>query len=75
MLREQNRVKAFENRVPRRMFGSKREEIKRGLRKLHKEELHKPHFSPHIFTIMKSRRMRWVWYVACMTISGIYTGF
>jgi hypothetical protein len=53
MLREQHRVKAFENRVPRRIFGPKREEIKRGSKKIHKEELHKPHFSPYIFRVIK----------------------
>jgi hypothetical protein len=40
ILREENRLRAFENRALRRMFGSKREEVTGGWRKLHEEELH-----------------------------------
>jgi hypothetical protein len=44
----------------------KREDVAGGLRKLHNEELHNLHVSPHIIKVMESRRMRWVGYVACM---------
>jgi hypothetical protein len=73
MLRVQHRVKAFEMRVPKRIFGPKRDEIKRDLRKLYNEELHKLHFSSH--RVIKSRRMRRVGHVARMTIRGISAGF
>jgi hypothetical protein len=54
----------FENRVLRRIFGPKRDEVTGGWRKLHKEELHDLHSSPNIIRITKSRRMRWTGQVA-----------
>jgi hypothetical protein len=62
-LREEHRLRAFENRVLRRLFGPKRDEVTEGQRKLHNEELHDLYSSPSIIRIMKSRRMRWVGYV------------
>jgi hypothetical protein len=56
----------FENRVLRRMFGPKRDEVIGGWRKLHSEELHNLYCSPSIIRIIKSRRMRWAGYVARM---------
>jgi hypothetical protein len=56
----------FENRVLRRIFGPKRDEIIGGWRKLHYEELHNLYSSPNIIIMTKSRRIRWVWLVACM---------
>jgi hypothetical protein len=56
----------FENRVLRRIFGPKRDGVMGGWRKLHNEELHNLYFSPSIIRIIKSRRMRWVGYVARM---------
>jgi hypothetical protein len=53
------RLRAFENRVLRRIFGPKRDEETRGWGKLHNEELHKLYSSPSIIRIIKSRRMRW----------------
>jgi hypothetical protein len=47
----------FENRVLRRMFGSERDELTGGWRKLHNEELHHLSFSPDVLKIIKSRRM------------------
>jgi hypothetical protein len=54
----------FENRVLRRMFGSKRDEVTREWRKLHNEELRDLYSSPSIIRIIKSRRMRWADHVA-----------
>jgi hypothetical protein len=49
----------FENRVLRRLFKLKRDEVIRGWRKLHNEELHNLYSSPSIIRRIKSRRMRW----------------
>jgi hypothetical protein len=54
----------FENRVLRKIFGPKRDEVTGEWRKLHNEELHDLYSSPSIITIMKSRRMRWAGHVA-----------
>jgi hypothetical protein len=56
----------FENRVLRRIFGPKRDEVMGGRRKLHKEELRDWNSSPSIIRIIKSRRMRWAGHVAQM---------
>jgi hypothetical protein len=48
----------FENRVLRRIFGPKRDEVTGGWRKLHDEELHGLYCSPSIIRVIKSRRMR-----------------
>jgi hypothetical protein len=58
----------FENRVLRRIFGPKRDEIIGGWRKLHNEELHNLYGTPNIIRMMKSRRMRWGG--ACSTNGG-----
>jgi hypothetical protein len=49
----------FENRVLRRIFGPKRDEVTGGWRKLHNEELHNLYSSPNIIGMIKSRRIRW----------------
>jgi hypothetical protein len=54
----------FENRVLRRIFGPKRDEVKGDWRKLHNEEHHNFYSSPNIIRMMKSRRMRWAGHVA-----------
>jgi hypothetical protein len=58
----------FDNRVLRRTLGPKRNEMIIGWRKLHNEELHNLYTLPHILVIrvIKSRRIRWAEYVACM---------
>jgi hypothetical protein len=56
----------FENRVLRRIFGSKRNEVTGEWRKLHNEEIRDLYSSPSIVRIIKSRRMRWVGRVARM---------
>jgi hypothetical protein len=61
-LREEHKLRMFENRVLRRIFGPKRDEVSGGWRKLHNVELHDLCSLPSIITIMKSR-MKWVGYV------------
>jgi hypothetical protein len=56
----------FENRVLRRIFGPKRDEVTGEWRKLRSEELHIRYSSPNIIRQIKSRRMRWVGHVAHM---------
>jgi hypothetical protein len=63
-LKEENRLRVFENRVLRRIFGPKRDEVTGEWRKLHYKELHDLYSSPSIIRIIKSRRMRWAGYVA-----------
>jgi hypothetical protein len=63
-LREEHRLRVFENRVLRRIFGPKRDEVTGGWRKLHNEELHNFYSSPDIIRMIKSRKKRWVGLVA-----------
>jgi hypothetical protein len=63
-LREEHRLGVFENRVPRRIFGPKRDEVTGEWRKLHNEELHDLYSSPSIIRIMKSKRMKWTGHAA-----------
>jgi hypothetical protein len=56
-------LRVFENRVLRRVFGPKRDEIMGGCRKLHNEELHNLYSLPSIIRMIKSRRARWVGHV------------
>jgi hypothetical protein len=65
-LREEHRLKVFENRVLRRIFGPKRDEVTGEWRKLHNGELHNFYSSPDIIRQIKSRRMRWAGHVAHM---------
>jgi hypothetical protein len=57
-LREEHRLRVFENRMLRRVFGPKRDEVTGGCRKLHIEELHSLYSSPNIIRMIKSRRMK-----------------
>jgi hypothetical protein len=63
-LREEHRLRVFENRVLRRIFGPKRDEVTGEWRKLHNGELHNLCSSPDIIRQLKSRRMRWAGHVA-----------
>jgi hypothetical protein len=56
----------FENRVLRRIFGQRRDEVTEDWRKLHNEELHRLYSSPSIIRMIKSRRMRWAGHVVRM---------
>jgi hypothetical protein len=64
-LGEEHRLRVFENRVLRRIFGPKRQEDG-SWRKLHNDELHSLYSSPNIVRVIKSRRMRWAGHVARM---------
>jgi hypothetical protein len=63
-LREEHRLRVFENGVLRRIFGPKRDEVTGGWRKLHNEELHNLYFSPNVIRMIKSSKMRWTCHVA-----------
>jgi hypothetical protein len=65
-LREERRLRVFENRVLRRLFGPKRDEVTGEWRKLHTEELSDLYSLPNIVRVVKSRRMRCVGCVARM---------
>jgi hypothetical protein len=67
-LREKHKLRVFENRVLRRIFGPKRDGVKGGWRKLHNEELHNLYCSPSIIRIIKSRMIWFVANVARMSI-------
>jgi len=66
ILREKYRLRVFENRVLRRIFGTKRDNGTGEQRKLHKEELNDLYSSPNIVRVIKLRRMRWAGRVARM---------
>jgi hypothetical protein len=57
-LREEHRLRVFENRVLRRIFGPKRDEVTGEWRKLYNEELHNFYSYPDIIRQFKARRMR-----------------
>jgi hypothetical protein len=65
-LREERRLRVFENRVLRSIFGPKRDEVIGEWRKLHNEDSNDLYSSPNIIRAIKSRRLRWAWHVARM---------
>jgi hypothetical protein len=73
MLGKEHRLRVFENKVLRRIFGPKRDEVTGGWRKLHNEELHGLYSSPSIVRVIKARRMRWAGHVVHMgEVRGAY---
>jgi len=65
-LREERRLRVFESRALRKIFGPKREEVKGERRQLRSEELNDRYFSPSIVRVIKWRRMRWNGHVTNM---------
>jgi hypothetical protein len=74
-LREECRLRVFENRVLRRIFGPKRDEAIGKWRRLRNEELYTQYSSPNIIRVMKSRRLRWAGHVARMGRGEVHSGF
>jgi hypothetical protein len=65
-LKDEYRLRMFENRVRRKMFGPKRNEVRREWRRLRNEEFNDLYLSPNIIRMIKSRRKRWTGLVARM---------
>jgi len=65
-LREERKLRVFENMVLRKIFGPRRDEVTREWKRLHNEELNDLYSSPSIVRVIKSRRMRWAGHVARM---------
>jgi hypothetical protein len=65
-LREESRLRVFEKRVLRKIFGPKRDEVTREWREIHNEKLHGLYFTRDIVRVIKSGRMRWGEHVACI---------
>jgi len=63
---EEMKLRVFENKVLRRIFGSRRDEVTGDWRRLHNEELNDLYSSPNIVWVIKSRRMRWAGHVTHM---------
>jgi hypothetical protein len=73
-LMKEHRLRVFENRVRRTIFGPKRNQIIGGWRKLHNEDLHNLYPSPDIIRTIKSMRMRWTEHPARMQKRRFYAG-
>jgi hypothetical protein len=65
-LRQECRLRVFKNKVLRRIFGPKRDEVTGEWRRLHNKELYTLYSSPNIIQVIKSRRLRLAGHVACM---------
>ena len=72
-LREERKLRVFENMVLRRILGPRRDEVTVEWRRLHNEELNDLYSSPNIVRVIKSRRMRWTGHIARMVEErGVY---
>jgi hypothetical protein len=74
-LREEHGLRVFHNRVLRRIFGPKGDEVTGEWRMLHNGELRNLYSSPDVIRQIKSRRILWAWHVARMGEGETYTGF
>jgi hypothetical protein len=74
-LREERGLRVFENRVPWRIFGPKRDEGTVDWRTLYNEELNDQYSLPNIIRVMKSGRMRWVGHVDVLGRGAVHTEF
>jgi hypothetical protein len=74
-MREEHRLRVFENRVLRRVLDPKRDEVTGGWKKLHNEELHNLFSSSNIIRMIESRRMRWAGHVAQIGRTRMHIGF
>jgi hypothetical protein len=74
-LREERRLRVFKNKVLRRIFGPKSDEVTGEWRKLNNEELNGQYSLPNILRVIKSRRMRWAGHVARMGKGEVCIGF
>ena len=74
-LREERRLRVFENRVLRRVFGTKRDEVTGEWRKLHTEKLRDLYSLSNIVRVVKSRRMRWAGMWRTWGRGEVCTGF
>jgi hypothetical protein len=71
----EHRLRVFENRVLRRIFGPKKDGVTGEWRRLHNEELNDLYSSPNIIRVIKSRRLRLAGHVARMGEGEVHTGF
>ena len=74
-MREEHRLRVFENGMLKKTFGPKRDEVTGEWRKLHYEELNDLYSSPNIVRVVKSRRMRWAGHIARFWREEAYIGF
>jgi hypothetical protein len=72
-LKQEHRLRVFDNRVLRRIVGLKRDEMTGGSRKLHNEELNNFYSSTSIIRMLKPRRIMWAGHVARMGRTGMHT--
>jgi hypothetical protein len=73
--REECRLRVFENKVLRRIFGPRKDEVTGEWRRLHNKELYAVYSSPNIIRVIKSRSLRWAGHVARMGNVEVHTGF
>ena len=74
-LREENRLRVLENKVLRRIFGPKKDEVTGEWKRLRNKVLYALYSSPDINRLIKSRRLRWPVHVASMGRGEVHTGF
>jgi hypothetical protein len=73
--REEHGLIVLENRVFRKIFGTKRKEVTVGWRKMYTEEMDNLYSSPDVIRMINSRRMRWMWHMAQIEDMTTHTEF